>query len=278
MALSVSCRVLSSLILCFLVFSMSTVAYAVPLLWSPTLLERSAEREKEFQVFNAWLASATGQAMGVALEPNYDRMIARFEQNELSMLWVGPKILKAILQRRPDARILAMTRDMQGNTDYRCVLFARNETQHPVEVLMMQPIALTQPMSTCGSVGASVIANQVGVRMDPKQTHFAGSHQNVIVSVMLGEVESGIVAEQVFDRFSWLPIQKRLRSHSLLSFVWLVNPALVSEAQQAMLKQAFSNLPPEEVTTQWYAAFRHGFETDPVVISQAIEQLMRIKD
>jgi phosphonate transport system substrate-binding protein len=245
-----------------------------PLLWSPTLLERSPEREKEFQAVNDWLALTSGLPLAMALEPDYEQLMKRFERNELAMIWVGPQLLQQLLAHRPDAPILAMTRDAHGKTDYQCVLFARHEFVGDATQAMQSSVALTQPMSTCGSVGARTLAQQSNVAFKDIDGHFTGSHQNVVVSVMLGETTSGIVASGVFDRFSWLPVHALLRSRSLPSFVWLVNPALVDSVQQQRLRDAFAQAQTAASIGSWYDALQHGFETNPTIIKATVGRFM----
>jgi phosphonate transport system substrate-binding protein len=245
------------------------------LLWSPTLLEHSSEREKEFQAFNDWLAKNSGQSLSVALEPDYAQMIARFERDELAMLWVGPHVLKEVLAHRPEAQILAMTQDATGRTDYHCVLFARKEYTHSASLSLRQSVALTQPLSTCGSVGVTGIASLFGVDAHEINGRFTGSHQNVIISVMLGEMTAGIIARQVYERFSWLPLKVLSISPQMPAFVWLVNPRLVNAEQQQSLRLAFAQAKSADVRHPWYVAFRYGFETDAKVIEPLITQFIQ---
>jgi phosphonate transport system substrate-binding protein len=245
------------------------------LLWSPTLLERSAEREKEFQEFNTWLSTTSGESLAVVLEPDYDKFMHRFEHDELAMIWVGPQLLQQIMKHRPDMQILAMTRDEQGKTDYRCVLFSRQEYNGDASDVLHHSVALTQPLSTCGSIGAQLLTQQFAMKQSQINGLFTGSHQNAIVSVMLGETVSGIIATSVYERFSWLPLKKLAVSSALPSFVWLVNPNLVSPQQQQHLRLALSQAGSADALTQWYSAFHYGFETDMVVISAMIEQFMK---
>jgi phosphonate transport system substrate-binding protein len=253
----------------------TTVFASDALLWSPTLLERSSEREKEFQAFNDWLAKNSGQSLSVALEPDYAQMIARFERDEVAMLWVGPHVLKEVLAHRPDTKILAMTRDAMGRTDYHCVLFARQEYVGHAGLSLRQSVALTQPLSTCGSIGLTGIASLVGVDEHEINGRFTGSHQNAIVSVVLGETTAGIVARQVYERFSWLPFKILSISPQMPAFVWLVNPRLVNAEQQQRLRLAFAQAKSDDTRNQWYVAFRYGFETDVKVIEPLITQFIQ---
>jgi phosphonate transport system substrate-binding protein len=266
--------------MCLFVVLSSAVyqSHAADLLWAPTLLEHSSEREKEFRVFNAWLTDQTKLSLSVVIEPDYDRLMQRFEQDEIAMLWVGPNMAQKILINRPDAQVLAITRDAQGNTDYRCVLFVRKAYLGDAKQAVSQSLALTQPLSTCGSIGAERVASYVGVSSVEKNRRFTGSHQNAIVSVMLGETQAGIVADHVFERFSWLPLRKLVRSSPLPAFVWLINPRLVTAEQQQALRLAFTKTQQAETSADWYVAYRHGFETDISIIAQRIDNLMQGKN
>lgn len=258
---------------------LSSVVYqphAADLLWAPSLLEHSSEREKEFRVFNTWLTNQAKLSLSVVIEPDYNRLMQRFEQDEIAMLWVGPNMAQKILLNRPDAQVLAMTKDAQGNTDYRCVLFVRKEYLGDAKQAVSQSLALTQPLSTCGSIGAERVASYVGVPSIEGNRRFTGSHQNAIVSVMLGETQAGIVADHVFERFSWLPLRKLVRSSALPAFVWLINPRLVTTEQQQALRLAFTQAQ-ASTSRDWYIAYRHGFETDVDIIAQSINNLMQGK-
>jgi phosphonate transport system substrate-binding protein len=260
----------------FLLGSMVSVEAQEPLNWSPTLLERSSEREKEFQIFNHWLSEQTQLPFSVLLEPDYEQMLTQFERNKVAMLWIGPQMLRTLLQRRPETKVLALTQDQDGRADYRCILFSRQEYQGSVAALMStSDIALTQPLSTCGSLGAAMLAKQAGVSLSQVKGRFTGSHQNAITSVMLDETQAGIVAPQVFDRFSWLPLRALSSSPLLPGFAWVVNPALVSSEQQAQLVKAFDTAGKAENRQAWYVSYRYGFETDQQRIMQLVNTFMQ---
>ena len=246
---------------------------AAELAWSPTLLERSVDREREFLAFTQWLREQSGVPLSLLLEPDYEQMVNKFVRDEVAMLWVGPAVLQQLMQQRPDSQILAMTKDKQGKTVYQCILVTRQEYQGTPAQAFSRSVALTQPMSTCGSVGAKVLAQSIGVSAQQLHGKFTGSHQNVITTIMLGEAVSGIIAPQVFERYAWLPIKAIATSPPLPSFVWVVNPRLVDSAQQQALVKAFATSDRASTSHQWYVAFRDGFETDAVAIQHAISQL-----
>lgn len=270
-------RIVSALGFSVLSFATMNVAVADTsgLLWAPALLERSAEREKEFQAFNAWLSTQTGERLSLVLEPDYDQLMQRFEQDKLAMVWVGPQLLQQIIKRRPDVKVLATTRDEQGKTDYHCALFVRQDYERTDSAALQESVALAQPLSTCGSIGARMLSEQSHVDLSQVNGRFTGSHQNAIVSVMLGETASGIVAASVYDRFSWLPLKRLLLSDPLPSFMWLVNPRMVSPEQQQRLRFALSQAKSAESVDHWYGAFRYGFETNEEVVSQSISSVVR---
>lgn len=229
-----------------------------PIRFAPLPMENREMIIQGFYPLLAYLEQQLGHPFEMHYYESNQEVASALRDGLIDLAFLGPLPYVSLQHQGADITPLVFFREANGLARYRCalVVFAA-DTPSPAD-LYDAPIALTQPLSTCGYLGAKALLREfAGVSLEDTDYRYWGSHEAVALAVIAGEARAGSVRDEFAVKYAplglsvaaytdWLPATGLFANASHLG------EALFAEVQQILLAT------PESVYQQWGSSIRHG--------------------
>lgn len=218
---------------------------------TPTVSARKA-----YEVYSVFLSLVEENlpccTFELVLAPDYGACVDMLARGEVDVAWLGTS---TFVQSRDKVPMTPLVRPVwEGNTNYRGVIFTVEETGiSRVEELRGKRLALVDRESASGAVYPALLLGEHGLSVpkDFATVDYLGSHDAVLVAVLLGEYDAGAVFERAFTAMA--DRGKRVRLRVLASTEPIPGEPIVASARlepelAEAIKQAFLAVRQERVS------------------------------
>lgn len=259
-------RALHPLLALVLLFCLSGVQAAEPLRFAPLPMESRESTVKAFYPLAVHLQKHLQQPVELVYYAKNSEIAAALESGELDFAYLGPLPYVTLRQRGAAVEPLVFFREANGQARYRCALVAFAGDAAQLASVRGKRIALTQPLSTCGYLGANaMLRHEVGISLKDMQYRYLGSHEAVALAVISGEAEIGSVKDEFAAKFAPLGLQTLVYSDWLPATGLFASQRRLDAATLKDLRRALLATP-QKIYGQWGGSIRHGMsmasETD----------------
>lgn len=188
----------------------------------------------------------------LVLAPDYAECVNMLGRGELEVAWLG---LGSYLRHRHRVPMRLLVRPLwQGQEGYAGIIFTvEGSGLRTLAQLRGRRLAFVDPESASGYLYPARLLAEAGLdlRRDFAGIDFLGSHDAVLMSVLLGESDAGAVFERAFatisDRARTVRMRTLARTSPIAAEPVVASPAL-EEAVVAELTQAFLSLPVDRLS------------------------------
>jgi len=135
----------------------------------------------------------------LVLAPSYEACVNMLASGEIDLAWLGTA---TYVEHRGRVPMTPLVRPVwEGNTSYRGVIFTTEDTGiSTVEDLRGKRLAVVDRESASGYIYPALVLRAHGLKVpqDFAAIDYLGSHDAVVVAVLLGEYDAGAVYERAF--------------------------------------------------------------------------------
>ncbi|HKK48496.1 MAG TPA: PhnD/SsuA/transferrin family substrate-binding protein, partial [Alkalispirochaeta sp.] len=170
----------------------------------------------------------------------YEQILQAFVDGDIDLAYLGPLPMIALQNDFPQAVPVVAFRESDGTTCYRCVLVESDGADQADErrEANSTPVALTQPLSTCGYLSTMWLLNRRGLAMDSGDYTYVGSHEAVALAVARNEATVGGMKDTIAERYRGIGVRITDRTRRLPGFTMVANGATVSAHQIRAIRAA----------------------------------------
>lgn len=266
------------LFLCY--FFLAAGAQARDLNYAPLPMENPRHTVALNQPLLAEVIRSSGLSLRVRHYADYADILAAFAAGDIDVAYLGPLPFLALHSLTSAAEPLVIFRESDGFPVYTCALVtpfdgvADSSALQSAAVTSTEPlsVAITQPLSTCGTLVTTWMLQQQGVRTDQFNARTLGHHEAVALAVVRGEFAVGGVKTDIAHRFSPLGLRVLRQSPRLPGFAWVINRATVPDATITVLRDALLGIPDERLAELDLG--RHGFALPDREAYQRLETML----
>ena len=240
------------------------LTFAETLRFAPLPMQEPETVMRETQPMLEYLSQELEVDFEIRYATDYDDILERFRNGTVDLAYLGPLPYVLLRDRCPSATPVVAFREPGGEARYTCsgVMFA--DELRPLDDLTDQPVALTQPLSTCGYLATARLLRDGGTRLAATDYRYFGHHDDVALAVVRGEAVAGGVKTHIARKYAHLGLDTVAESEPLPGFALVANRQTVSDARLQELRQALVDLRPEESEedaarmAEWGESLRHG--------------------
>lgn len=209
------------------------------------------------------LLNQVGKALGVTVRieyvAHYGEIIDKFRAGKIDLAPLGPLPYVVLREAFEPVTPLVHLNESDGRADYTCALVAPAESKlaaRDLKDIKGRKVALTQPLSTCGYLGADSMLRGAGGALEKSRYRYLGQHDAVALAVMRGEFDLGSMKTQIARKYAGLGLAVIAETAPLPGFALVANGATVSPERIAKIRKLL--LDADAATRSDWGIARHG--------------------
>lgn len=236
---------------------------AEPLRFAPLPMQEPERVFREVYPMLQYLEAETDLSFRIVYTSSYQDLLERMAAGEVDLTYLGPLPYLQLTDQYTQVSPLVVFREPNGKTTYTCSLVAFAgaplDGKH-----RQQPVALTQPRSTCGFLAVHSLLTSQGISLHQAGYCYLGQHDQVALSVIRGDFVWGGMKTQIARQYQHLGLSLELESEPFPGFALVANEQTLSKEDQLQLKQALLRLDPQSNpdaaarVASWGEQYRYG--------------------
>lgn len=244
-------------------------APARDLVFVPLPLEQPEAVIARARPLAALLSARLQQPVQVRYIPNYQDILQQFKRGTIDILHLGPLPYLKLLQMQAGAEPLVVVNEADGSTAYTCALVTAYDG--PSAIAQLQgPVALPQPLSTCGHPSAVYLFDRQGNNLEKLGYTYLGNHDKVALAVARGNYQAGTMKTALAVKYANLGLRVLAETPPLPGFLLVANRANLPPKRIDELRQLLLGLTAQERSGLQLG--RYGFSP---VVDESYQQLER---
>lgn len=229
-----------------------------PLRFAPLPLENREAMLRQFLPLATYLQRQLGQPVDMVFHDRYEALLEAFARGDVDLALLGPLPYVRLRERVAGAVPLVHFLEADGTSAYRCALVDFAGDRVTPATLRARPLALTQPLSTCGPLAADpLLRAYTGFGLDRVSYRHLPTHEAVALAVVAGEHPAGTLKENIARKFATLGLRVLALSEPFPAFALVANAATLTPERRQALTRALL-LAPAEARADWGRDWRHG--------------------
>lgn len=226
--------------------------------FAPLPLHNRAATTIAFLPMVEYLAAKLGQPVELVYYDRHAEVLDAFSAGEIQLVYLGPLPYVVLAQRSQAVEPVVFFREATGLAQYRCALIAFADDVPALRTQTVMRVGLTQPLSTCGYLGGrAVLQRWRGLVLDELEYAYLGSHEQVALSVVAGEVAVGSVKDEFVQHFASLGIEVLAYSDWLPATGLFAHRDHLGTAKIAEIRSILLETPTQVYQT-WGSSIGHG--------------------
>jgi phosphonate transport system substrate-binding protein len=218
---------------------------------------------QQFSPFAEYLSIKTGQQVELVNYNSYENLLAEFIQDKIDLAYLGPLPYAVLISRDPTFVPIVSFVDAEGNSTYTCSLVTFDSDINGLSDQIL-PIALTQPLSTCGYLMTESMLKHQGLSLENSAYYYTGKHSECALDVIRGKACCAGVKTAIADKYRILGLQLSAESTPVPGFLLVANPRTLGVETIATIRESLLQLDPRhnpsdaQVTKLWGENLRYG--------------------
>ena len=189
---------------------------------------------------------------------SYEALLTSIQNGEIDFAYLGPLPYVELKTATPLVEPLVFFKEANGQSTYTCVLVAWGDAYEPLSKLgAYHSFALTDPLSTCGTLSVSSLLHEAGHALEQQPFSFLGRHDEVALSVIKGRFDYGGVKSDVAQTYKHLGLEVVARTKPIPSFALIAHTQKLSAALRSSITKALMEAPASLYTT-WGKSIQYG--------------------
>ncbi len=186
------------------------------------------------------LADAIKRPIRISYDVDHAQIIDDFIAGNIDIAYLGPLPYVAMARRYDNHEILVTINEAPGCPWYRCTIVRAFDGPEILNNLS-GPVALTNPLSTCGYLSVAYLLKQEDIQLEQLPYSFVGSHDQVALEVIRGRYAIGGVKEMIAKKYHGLLLEVMALTPPLPGFVLVANRATLTEGDTIVLRTALTH-------------------------------------
>lgn len=247
----------------FLLLVIPLVLFSQTLRFAPLPMLKSELTIRQYENALHYLHEKTGITFEMVYFANYDKLLEGIENGQVDIAHLGPLPYAKLLMRTEGTKPIVQFLNARGESRYTCSYFTLKRYQDIFKKQSLEPVALTQPLSTCGFLSVASILQKHGRKLEKMHYRYSGTHSQAVLDVVLGDAKTGGVKTSVYYDYEHLGLQELGRTHEFPGFLWVAS-ANVSDRKVDSIRRALLSLDPlhneqdARVVQEWGSNIKHG--------------------
>lgn len=269
-------------LLLVVVFSVDVAAKIIRLAPLPMLSQATVITQ--FSPFAQYLSKNTGQQVELVYHQNYQDLINEFIKDNVDLAYLGPLPYVMLIERDPDFVPVVRFVNGSGQSTYTCSLVTFDRNHAALPSLTELPVALTQPLSTCGYLMTEDLLNRRGLSLESTPYYYSGKHSECALDVIRGKASVAGIKTSIAKQYKSLGLQFIEQSVPLPGFLLVANSRTLSAETIDRIRNSLLSLDPlhnpadAETTRSWGAGIRYGavpaHKDDYQLITKKLRQII----
>jgi phosphonate transport system substrate-binding protein len=192
-----------------------------------------------------YLSKQLGVPINIRYEKSYEDILRLFQEGEIDLVQLGPLPYATLRQAYPLAEPLVAIKEPDGKITYTCAMVTAFDGPTTLRHVR-RPVALTQPLSTCGYLTASYLLDKHGIKLESLHHGYLGNHDKVALAVVRGTYEVGAIKTTVAKKYANLTLRVIEETPNFPGFLLVGNKATLSAEQINGIVRILLELPDSE--------------------------------
>jgi phosphonate transport system substrate-binding protein len=236
----------------------STTWAAASLRIAPLPMENREATVKAFNPIVEYLKQRLGQPIELVYFDKNHEIIQAFKDKAVDVAMLGSLPYLVLEKKGGKGEPLVLFREADGLASYRCVLVKASSDAVSLRSLRGKRIALTQPLSTCGYLGANaMLRQQAGISLENLKYRYLNTHEAAALAVVAGEAELASVKEEFARKFANLGLVILAYSEPVPALGLFANQATLEPSRIADIRRILLAAP-EASYRNWGNSMRYG--------------------
>lgn len=196
----------------------------------------------------ALLAGRLQQPVQIRYFSSYQDILQQFKRGTIDILHLGPLPYLTLRQMQAGAEPLVVVNEADGTAAYSCALVTAYDG--PTVLAQLQgPLALPQPLSTCGHLTASYLLDRQGKNLEKLGYSYLGNHDKVALAVARGGYQAGTMKTALAAAYAGLGLRVLAETPRFPGFLLVANRANLSPQRINELRKVLLGLTEQERAT-----------------------------
>ncbi|WP_052507566.1 PhnD/SsuA/transferrin family substrate-binding protein [Desulfonatronovibrio magnus] len=192
----------------------------------------------------------------IQYEHDYATILGKFARDEIHLVHLGPLPFIMLKALAPHAEPVIFFREPDGRTSYTCSLAtAIDNSEDPATT--QGPIALPQPLSTCGFLTTSHLLRAYDTNLQHLPYTFLDSHEAVAQALVRGEFALGGLKSAIGQSYDQIGLQLLKQGPELPGFAMVANARVMDEKLRTELATILTEIP-DDIYSQWQGLGQWG--------------------
>jgi phosphonate transport system substrate-binding protein len=218
-------------------------------------------REATFKAFNPvveYLQHQLGQSVELVYFDKNHEIVRAFKDKAIDIAMLGSLPYITLEKQGGKGEPLVLFREADGQASYRCVLVKAGSDPISLNTLRGKRIALTQPLSTCGYLGANaILRKEAGLSLESLQYYYLNTHEAAALAVVAGKADLAGVKEEFARKFANLGLVILAYSEPVPALGLFANQATLDDARIAEIRRVLLAAP-ESAYKTWGNSMHYG--------------------
>jgi phosphonate transport system substrate-binding protein len=234
-------------------------AASEPLRFAPVPRESREVVLQQFLPMARYLEQQQERPVELVYLERYEEILAAFLADEIDLAYLGALSYVRLRQALPAVEPLVQFKEPHGDPYHRCVLVSFAGDAIAPATLAGRPVALTQPLSTCGHLGADALLRKVaGFGLADTSYAHLGSYDEVALAVVGGEFAVGAMKDDIAHKFAGLGLTILAESEGFVpGYALVANARTLSERERAAIQRLLIEAPEADYAA-WGGPIGHG--------------------
>jgi len=196
---------------------------------------------RQFAPLLGYLSDRMGIPFTLLISENYETHIARVGSNEVDIALMGPAPYVAMSERFGKKRLLCCF-EVNGSPDFQGYVIVRKDNPATsLQDLQVKSFASSSRKSTMSYVVPRYMFIQAGVPFPDAHLRIVGSHNNVCLNVLAGDVNAGGIREKAYLKYKDRDLKVIAVSPKMIEHPFVATDNLDAETC-ALVKEALLNI------------------------------------
>lgn len=189
-----------------------------------------------------YLSQKMGVPISIRYEKSYADILRLFQEGKIDLLHLGPLPYVTLRQACPKALPLAAINESNGKAAYTCAMVTTFDGPKTLKQVR-GPVALTQPLSTCGHLTAGYLLDKQGIQLEALSHDHVGNHDKVALEVIKGRYQAGTIKTSVAKKYTGLTLRIIEETPYFPGFLLVGNSATLRPEQLEQITRLLLTLP-----------------------------------